>query len=145
MNARLVYRSDPRRSIKLLMTACLVHRNTKSVPWAGEEALALMGEQDSTGRDKVPRTSKSSSQPGEPDSRILRGYYGAKKFGNLGPFHIKPEVHAEEEEMFEDEQRRSKLLGDVAEDNLVLDKPRSRKEEAACHQRQSPGASQGKA
>ena len=145
MNARLVYRSDPRRSIKLLMTACLVHRNTKSVPWAGEEALVLMGEQDSTGRDKVPRTSKSSTPPEEPDSRILRGYFGAKEFGNLGPFHIKPEVHAEEEEMSEDEQRRSKLLGDVVEDNLVLDKPRSRKEEVACHQRQYPGASQGKA
>ena len=72
-------------------------------------------------------------------------YCGAKEFGNPGPFYIKPKAHVEEEEMSEDEQRRSKLLGDVAEDNLVLDKPRSRKEEAACHQRQSPGASQGKA
>ena len=31
--------------------------------------------------------------------------------GNLGPFHIKPKAHAEEEEMFESEQRRSKLPG----------------------------------
>ena len=56
---------------------------------------------------------------------------GAKGFGNLGSFHIKPKAHAEEEEMSEDEQRRSKLLGDVAEDNPVLGKPRSRKEKAA--------------
>ena len=127
------------------MIVRLVHRNAKSVPWANEEALALLGEQGSTSHDINPRTSKSSSPPEGQDSRILRGYYGAKKFGNLGPFHIKPEVHAEKEEMSEDEQRRSKLLGDVAKDNLVLDKPRSWKEEAVCHQRQSPGASQGKA
>ena len=51
-----------------------------------------------------------------------------------GPFHIKPKAHAKEEEMFEDERIRSKLLGDVTEDNPVLDKPRSRKEKAAHHQ-----------
>ena len=56
---------------------------------------------------------------------------GAKGFGNLNPFHIKPKAHAEEEEMPEDEQRRSKLPGDVAEDNLVLGEPRSQKEKAA--------------
>ena len=52
-------------------------------------------------------------------------------FGDLSPFHIKPLAHAEEEEMSKDEQRRSKLLGDVAEDNPVLGEPRSRKEKAA--------------
>ena len=66
---------------------------------------------------------------------------GAKEFGNPGPFHIKPKAHVEEEEMSEDERRRSKLPGDVAEDNLVLGKPRSRKEKAARHQGQSPRAS----
>ena len=55
---------------------------------------------------------------------------GAKGFGNLNQFHIKPKAHAEEEEMPEDEQRRSKLPRDVAEDNLVLGEPRSRKEKA---------------
>ena len=45
---------------------------------------------------------------------MLRGYCGAKEFGNPGPFHIKPKAHAEKEEMSEDEQRRSKLPGDVA-------------------------------
>ena len=70
---------------------------------------------------------------------------GAKEFGNPSPFHVKPKAHAEEEEMSEDEQRRSKLPGDIAEDNPVLDKPRSRKEKAARRQRQPPRASQGKA
>ena len=56
-----------------------------------------------TGRDIGLKTSKSSSLSEEPKIRILRGYCGAKEFGNLGPFHIKPKAHAEEEEMFEDE------------------------------------------
>ena len=55
----------------------------------------------------------------------------AKEFGNPGPFHIKPKAHAEEEEMSEDKRKRSKLLGDVAEDNPVLGKPRSQKEKVA--------------
>ena len=92
------------------------------------------GGQDSTGRNIGPRTSKSSSLLEESDSRILRGYCGAKEFGNPGPFHIKPKAHAKEEKMSEDERRRSKLPGDVAEDNSVLGKPRSRKEKAAHHQ-----------
>ena len=104
------------------------------MPWVGEEALALMGERDSTGCDISPRTSKFSSSPEDPDSRILRGYCGAKEFGNPGPFHIKPKAHAEEEEMSEEERRRSKLPGDVAEDNPVLGNPRSRMEKAVRHQ-----------
>ena len=46
--------------------------------------------------------------------------------------------------MSEDEQRRSELPGDVAEDNFVIGKPKSRKEKAAHHQGQFPKASQGK-
>ena len=84
-----------------------------------------------TSHDEAPRTSKPSSPSEEPDNRILRGYCGAKGFGNLGPFHIKPKAHAEEEEMSKDEQRRSKLLGDIAEDNPALSEPRSQKEKAA--------------
>ena len=101
--------------------------------------------QDSTSRDIGPRTSKSSSPPEEPNNRILKGYCGAKEFGNPSPPHIKPKAHAKEEEMPEDEQRKSKLPGDVAEDNPVLGKPRSQKERVAHHQGQSPRASQGKA
>ena len=56
---------------------------------------------------------------------------GAKGFGNPGPFHIKPKAYAEEEEMSKDEQRRFKLPRDVAKDNPVLGKLRSRKEKVA--------------
>ena len=84
-----------------------------------------------TSHEEAPRTSKLSSHFEEPDSRILRGYYGAKGFSNPGPFHIKLKAHVEEEEMSENEQKRFKLLGDVAEDNPVLGEPRSRKEKAA--------------
>ena len=106
---------------------------------------AAHGGQDSTGRDTGPRTSKSSSLPEEMNNRILRGYCGVKEFGNPGPFQIKPKAHAEKEEMSKDEQRRFKLPEYVTEDNLVLGKPRSLKEKAARHQRQSPRASQRKA
>ena len=34
---------------------------------------------------------------------ILRGYYGAERFGKPGPFHFKPKAYAEEEEVPEDE------------------------------------------
>ena len=61
----------------------------------------------------------------------MRGYCGVEEFGNPGPFHIKPDAHAEEIEMSEDKQRRSKLPRDVAEDNPVLGKPRPQKEKAA--------------
>ena len=84
-----------------------------------------------TSHDEGPRTSKPSSPSEEPNNKILRGYCRAKEFGNPNPFHIKPKAHAEEEEMSEDERRKSKLPGDVAEDRIVLDKPRSRKEKAA--------------
>ena len=102
------------------------------------------GGQDSTGLDIGLRTSKSSSPSDKPNSRILKRYCGAKEFGNPGPFHVKPKAYAEEEEMSEDERRRSKLPANVAENNPVLDKPRSRKEKAAHHQRQPPKAFQGK-
>ena len=120
MNAHRVYRSDPRHPIKVLMTAHLVHRNTRSVPWAGEEALALIRGQDPTGHYIGPRTSKSSSPLEESDSRILRGYCGAKGIGDPGPLHIKPITYVEEEEMSEDEYRKSRLPGYTAEDNPVL-------------------------
>ena len=84
-----------------------------------------------TSHREALRTSKPSSPSEEPDNRILRGYYGAEGCGNPSPFHIKPKAHAKEEEMSEDEQRRSKLLGDVAEDHPILGELRLRKEKAA--------------
>ena len=73
------------------------------MPWIDEETLAPIGKQDSTGHDVGPRTSKSSSPSEDPDSRILRGYCGAKGSGDSGLFNIKLKAHAEEEEMSEDE------------------------------------------
>ena len=115
------------------------------MPWAGEEALALTREQDSTSHDIGPRTSKSSSSLEEPDSRILRGYCGAKGIGDLGPFHIKSMAHAKEEEMSEDEQKKSRPPGYAVEDDPVLGEPRSRKGEVPRHQGEFPRASQWKA
>ena len=107
--------------------------------------LGTHGGQDLTSHDESPRISKPSSLSEEPDSRVLRGYCGAKESSNPAPFHIRPKAYTEEEEMSEDEWKRSEMPGDVAEDNLVLGKTRSRKEKAARHQGQSPKASQGKA
>ena len=84
------------------MTMHLVCRNTRSVPWVGEETLAPTGEQDSTDHDIGPRTSKSSSSSEEPDSRILRGYCGAEGLAKPSPFHIEPNAHVEDEEMPEE-------------------------------------------
>ena len=140
------------------MIVHLVCRNARSMPWAGEEALAPIGEQNSTGHDIGPRTSKSSSPSEESSSRILRGYCGAKGSRDSGPFHIKLKAHAEEEETPEDEQREPRLPGYTAEDeqreprlpgytakdDLVLGRPKSRKGNAPRRQRQSPRASQRK-
>ena len=126
------------------MKVHLVRQNARSVPWAGEEALAPIREQDSTGPDIGLRTSKSSSPSEELGSRILRGYCGTKGSKDSDPFHIKPKTHVEEEEMSEDEQRESRLLGYTAEDDPVLGRPKSRNGKAPHRQRQSPRASQRK-
>ena len=54
-------------------------------------------------------------------------------------------AHAEEEEMSEDEHRKSRLSGYTAEDNPVLGESRSRKRKVPRHQGESPRASQKKA
>ena len=89
----------------------------------GEEALTLIGGRDPTDHDIGPRSSKSSSLPEVPNSRILRSYCEAKGIGNPDQLHIKPMAHAEKEEMSEDEHRKSRLLGYTVEDNLVLGEP----------------------
>ena len=63
---------------------------------------------------------------------------GLKDLAKLSPFHIRPNAHAEEEEMPEDEQRESRLPGYTAEDDPVFGRPKSRKGKAPRHQRQSP-------
>ena len=45
---------------------------------------------------------------------------GTKGIGDPGPLHIKPMTHAEKEEMFEDEHRKSRLPGYTVEDNPIL-------------------------
>ena len=120
------------------MTVHLVRRNARSVPWAGEEALAPIGVQDSTGHDIGLRKSKPFSSSKEPGSRILRGYCGTKGFRGSDPFHIKPKAHAEEEEMPEDEQRESRLPGYTVEDDPVLGKTKASKGKAPRSQRKSP-------
>ena len=62
-------------------------------------------------------------------------YCGVKEFGNPGPLYTKPKAHAEEEEMSENERRKSNLTRNLAEDNPLLGQPRSWKGRAAHHQR----------
>ena len=81
----------------------LVRRSAKSVSWVDEETLAPIGKQNLTDHDVGPRMSKSSSLSKDSDSRILRGYCGAKGSGDSGPFNNKPKAHAEQEEVSEDE------------------------------------------
>ena len=78
-----------------------------------------------TSHDEGPRISKSFSPSEELDNRILRGYCGVKELINPSPLYYEPKAHAEEEETPEDEQRKSKLPGDIAEDNPILGQPRS--------------------
>ena len=69
---------------------------------------------------------------------------GLKDLAKPSPFYIRPKAHVEEEEMFEDEQRESRLPGYTAEDDPVLGRPKSQKGKAPRCQRQSPRASQMK-
>ena len=73
-----------------LMAMHIVRRNTRSVPWVAKETLALVGEQNSTDHDVGPRMSKSSSPSEDSDSRILKGYCGAKGSRDSGPSDTKP-------------------------------------------------------
>ena len=76
---------------------------------------------------------------------VANDYCEAKEIGDPGPFHIKPMTHAEEEEMSDNEQRKSRLPGYAAEDDPVLGKPRSQKGEVPPHLGESPRLSQWKA
>ena len=76
---------------------------------------------------------------------VANDYYEAKGIDDPGPFHIKPMTHVEEEEMSDDEQRKSRLPRYAAEDDPVLGEPRSRKGEVPPHLGESPRVSQWKA
>ena len=85
------------------MTMCLVRQSARSMSWVDEETLAPIGKQDSIGHDVGLRMSKSSSPSKDLDSRILKGYCGAKRSRDSSPFNIKPKAHVEQEEVPEDE------------------------------------------
>ena len=70
------------------MAMRLVLQNAKNMPWIIEEALAPVRKQSSIDRVIGPRMSKSYSPSEIPDSRILRGYCGAKGSGRSEPFRI---------------------------------------------------------
>ena len=76
---------------------------------------------------------------------VANDYCEAKGIDDPGPFHIKPMILAEEEEMSDDEQRKSRLPGYAAEDDPVLGEPRSRTGEVPPHLGESPRVSQWKA
>ena len=50
---------------------------------------------------------------------------GVKELSDSGPLYTEPKVHAKEEEMPEDEQRKLNLPRDIVEDNSILGQPRS--------------------
>ena len=73
MNARLIYWSEPCRSIKVLMTVHLIHQNARSMPWAGEEALALTGDKT---RPAMTRAQGHQNPHLRPRSQTA-GFWGA--------------------------------------------------------------------
>ena len=62
---------------------------------------------------------------------------GPKGSRDFGSFHIKPKAHAEEEEVPEDEWRKSRLPEYTAEDDPDLSRPKSQKGKAPRRPRQS--------
>ena len=70
------------------MVMRLVHGNARNTPWITEKALAPIRKQSSIDRVIGPRMSKPYSSSEVPDSRILKGYCGAKGSGHPGPFRI---------------------------------------------------------
>ena len=63
---------------------------------------------------------------------------GPKGSTGFSPFHSMPKVHAEEEEVSEDGRRKSILPKCTAEDDLVLDRPKSQDRKVPRRPRQSP-------
>ena len=72
---------------------------------------------------------KPSSLSEESDSRILRGYCGAKEFDNPGPLCTGPKARAEKGEITEDGQRKPKWLRNVAEDDPTPSIPNPKRRE----------------
>ena len=79
-----------------------------------------------TNNDKGPRTSKSFSSSDEPNSKILRGYCGVKKFGHPAHFilSLRPTPRKKKFPMMNKES--PKLPSNIAQ-------PRLWRGRAACH------------
>ena len=67
------------------------------------------------------------------------GLEGSRGFG---PFHFKPKAHAKEEEVPKDKWRESRLRECTADDDPVLDSPKSQEKKAPRCLRQSSWGSQ---
>ena len=104
------------------MVMRLVRRNARTVPWITEEALVPIGRQSSIDRTIGPRMSKSSSSSEDLDSRILRGYCGAKGSGHPSPFRItSPRAQPRRKKHPRMTKEDPQLLGEIAEERRVLD------------------------
>ena len=89
MNTPPVFQSNPRYPQRGSINGDAPRTpKPRSVPWITEKTLAPVKRQNSTDHDVGPRTSKPSSPSEVLDSRILRGYCGAKGPGCPGPFQI---------------------------------------------------------
>ena len=115
----------------------LERQNVRSVPWVAEETLAPIGKQDSTGHDLGPRMSKFSSLSEELGAWFWGVIVGPEGPRGFSPFHLKPKAHAEKEEVPGDEWRESKLPECTAEDDPVLDRPKSWEKKAPRRRRTS--------
>ena len=85
------------------MAIRIIRRNARNVPWIIEKALAPVRRQSLINRVIGPGMSKSSSPSEFPDSKILRGYCGAKGPGYTVPFRmVSPRVQPRRN-MYEDD------------------------------------------
>ena len=75
-------------------------------------------------------------------TRTVNGSCGVEGSGDFGPFDIKPKAHVEEEEVPEDELKESRPPDCTAEDDPILDRPKSWERKAPRRPRQSTRGSQ---
>ena len=75
-------------------------------------------------------------------TRTVNGSCGVEGSGDFGPFDIKPKAHVEEEEVPEDELKESRPPDCTAEDDPILDRPKSWERKASRRPRQSTRGSQ---
>ena len=109
------------------------NEDTLRIPRRQERVLGkrrgsgIDGGQDLTSHDRGPMSPKPSSLSEESDSRILRGYCGAKELSNPDPLCTGPKARTEEGKMPDDARRKPKHSRDDAENDLVLSTPDPRR------------------